>query len=254
MGDNLGEVRSSARQIARRPLPGHHEAMTQSVLDPPMKFASDGAEHYPGAALECLDTIMTAIGEVDPAKAGVRIFGRPALSRIIQPDAAIGQTAARIIGGNCHPVRALFFDKSQNANWALGWHQDRVICLRERIEIEGFGPWTVKDGMPHVAPPFDLLARMVTLRIHLDDVPRTNAPLLIAPGSHKLGRLAVDQIDTIVRACCVHACVASAGDVWAYSTPILHASERPFIPTRRRVLQVDYSADALPAGLEWAGV
>jgi hypothetical protein len=34
----------------------------------------------------------------------------------------------------------------------------------------------------YVAPPFEVLARMVTLRLHLDDVPATNAPLLVAPG------------------------------------------------------------------------
>jgi hypothetical protein len=34
-----------------------------------------------------------------------------------------------------------------------------------------------------LAPPFDLLAGMVTLRLHLDPVPATNARLLIAPGS-----------------------------------------------------------------------
>jgi hypothetical protein len=30
---------------------------------------------------------------------------------------------------------------------------------------------------------------MVTLRIHLDDTPAANAPLLIAPGSHALGKV-----------------------------------------------------------------
>lgn len=228
--------------------------MVDAVLDPPMTISSDGAEHHPGVATEWLDAIRAALGDVGPASAGVRIFDKPQLSRILQSDAAVGQIAVQIMGTESRPVRALLFDKTPDANWALGWHQDRVICVRERVEVEGFGPWTVKGATPHVAPPFDLLARMVTLRVHLDDVPATNAPLLIAPGSHKLGRVAVDQVEAAVRACGVRTCIASAGDVWAYATSILHASERPAIPAHRRVLQIDYSRDDLPGRLMWAGV
>lgn len=103
-------------------------------------------------------------------------------------------------------------------------------------------------------PPFALLSRMATLRIHLDDVPETNAPLLIAPGSHRLGRIAERQIDAVVGRCGHYICNAKTGDVWLYSTPILHGSQAASTPGRRRVLQVDYSADALPGGLEWLGV
>jgi hypothetical protein len=46
-------------------------------------------------------------------------------------------------------------------------------------------------------------------------------------------------------------CHAMAGDVWAYSTPILHMSERTRSDRRRRVLQVDFAASELPGGLEW---
>jgi len=68
-------------------------------------------------------------------------------------------------------VRAILFDKNAKTNWSLAWHQDRTICVKQRIEVDGYGPWTTKGRMQHVAPPFDLLARMLTLRVHLDDVP-----------------------------------------------------------------------------------
>ncbi len=105
--------------------------------------------------------------------------------------------------------------------------------------------------MQHVEPPFELLTRMVTLRVHLDDVPATNAPLLIAPGSHAIGRVPVNMIGNVVRDHGIIPCLADAGDVWLYSTPIIHASEAAMVPARRRVLQVDYAAEALPDGLEW---
>jgi ectoine hydroxylase-related dioxygenase (phytanoyl-CoA dioxygenase family) len=108
--------------------------------------------------------------------------------------------------------------------------------------------------MHHVAPPFDVLARMVTVRVHLDNVPATNAPLLIAPGSHRDGRVPVEAIADVVRRRGIRACVAAAGDIWAYATPILHASDAAAEPTHRRVLQLDFAAEELPGGLEWLGV
>jgi hypothetical protein len=120
--------------------------------------------------------------------------------------------------------------------------------------VPGFGPWSVKQGLIHVAPPIDLLASMVTLRAHFDPVGPGNAPLLIAPGSHRFGRVPVDEIDQVVECCGTFACLAAPGDIWAYATPILHKSDAAQDPARRRVLQVDYAASDLPGGLAWLGV
>ena len=95
---------------------------------------------------------------------------------------------------------------------------------------------------------------MLTLRLHVDPVGPGNAPLLIAPGSHRLGVLPEAAIPAAVARCGALACLADPGDVWVYATPILHASEPADAPTRRRVLQVDYAAAELPGGLEWLGV
>lgn len=126
-----------------------------------------------------------------------------------------------------HPgiaARAILFDKTAETNWSLAWHQDRTICVRERIEVKEFGPWSFRAGLHHVTPPFDLLARMVTLCVHLDDVPATNAPLLIALGPHTLGKVPVGDVEAVTARCSIVACLATAGDIWAYSTPILHTA------------------------------
>ena len=112
----------------------------------------------------------------------------------------------------------------------------------------------MKAGIPHVVPPFFILARMLTLRIHLDPVGPDNAPLLVAPGSHRLGLIAEPAIAGIVERLGVAACPAALGDAWLYAAPILHASARAARPLRRRVLQLLYSADELPGGLAWAGL
>jgi hypothetical protein len=116
----------------------------------------------------------------------------------------------------------------------------------------GFGPWSTKAGMIHVEPPFALLEGMLTLRAHVDDCGVHNAPLLAARGSHKLGRIRSADAGSVADALERLTCTAHAGDVWAYATPILHASERARRPGRRRVLQVDYCAGELPAPLRWA--
>lgn len=219
-----------------------------------MRFAEHGAVRMDAAAREELCGVALAIAQLPEDRPGLRLNGLPGLSELLDPRGAIGLCVAPFAGGSARPVRAILFDKNPSANWSLAWHQDRTICIRERRDVAGFGPWTVKSGLLHVAPPFDLLARMVTIRIHLDDVPADNAPLLIAPGSHRFGLVREDAIDAVVERCGVHACIAHAGDVWVYATPILHASEAAAAPQRRRVLQVDYAAFDLPGGLEWSGI
>jgi ectoine hydroxylase-related dioxygenase (phytanoyl-CoA dioxygenase family) len=184
----------------------------------------------------------------------VRVFGDAIPGDPLGPAGAVGRQARAVLGPAARPVRAVMFDKTASTNWAVGWHQDRTIAVRARRDAPGFGPWTIKAGVPHVEPPFEILAGMITLRLHLDDCDADNAPLLVAPGSHRLGRVpAPDAAATAARI--GHAtCLAAAGDLWIYATPILHASERARRPGRRRVLQVDYANRDLPDGLEWADV
>jgi hypothetical protein len=224
---------------------------------PPLEslhLADDGAHLFRAAVRPHLTDLLTVLADLPADLAGVRIGNLPDLRPWLAPTGPIGALASQCLGHPGRAVRAVLFDKTAATNWSLAWHQDRTICVRQRIEVADFGPWSVKAGLQHVAPPFDLLARMITLRVHLDDVPTTNAPLLIALGSHAQGRVPVAEIDALVERCDIMACLANAGDVWAYATPILHASQAASDPARRRVLQVDFSADSLPGGLEWLGV
>jgi hypothetical protein len=214
----------------------------------------DGAQLFSQAATDCLPDLFAALAGLPPEEAGTRLHGIQKLNLMLGFDGCIGTIVSRILGRPAKPVRAILFNKTLQSNWGLGWHQDRTICVRKRLDAEGFGPWSVKQGMLHVAPPFELLAQMITLRVHLDDVPETNAPLLVAPGSHMLGRIAVHDIAEAVKQCGTQVCLAKAGDIWAYSTPILHASDASKSTDGRRVLQVDYATFALPKGLEWLGI
>lgn len=218
------------------------------------RFEITGMLHFRGALKSRLDELRRAFEDLPQDAAGVRLHGISSLESMLIATGDIGSIAARVIGAKAKPVRAIAFDKSPRTNWSLGWHQDRTICVRTRLDVAGFGPWTLKAGLNHVEPPFELLAHMVTLRVHLDDVPRTNAPLLVSPGSHRFGRIPVGDVEEVVERCGIRACLAKAGDVWLYATPILHASEAASSPSHRRVLQVDFAAEPLPGGLEWLGI
>jgi len=218
-------------------------------------FARDGALRI-AAALDAalLAELARALEGVPLHHAGTRLHGVAALDPFLATSGPVGAVAVAAIGAAARPVRALLFDKTAFANWSVPWHQDRTIPVAARVDVAGFGPWTMKSGLLHVAPPYAVLVKMVTLRVHLDAVPATNAPLLIAPGSHRLGQIPERDVKAVVQRCGTAVCEAVAGDIWLYSTPILHASDPAREPRHRRVLQVDFAADDLPGGLTWLGV
>lgn len=149
------------------------------------------------------------------------------------------------------PVRAILFDKSPETNWLVPWHQDLTLALPEKREIAGFGPWSVKDGIPHVQPPVELLERMLTLRLHFDDTDETNGALRVIPGSHLQGKLSASQIQEQRDKNPECHCVVPAGGVLLMRPLLLHASSRSTRSGHRRVLHIEYAGFALPEGLHW---
>ena len=210
-------------------------------------FQCEGALRLPGlfAAGQ-----MDALYELPTDGPGVRLRD-PRLHDLIAPATTAAST---LLAAPARPVRAVLFDKTPEANWLVAWHQDRTISVQVRVETPGFGPWSRKDGALHVAPPVRVLEGMATLRIHLDPVGPGNAPLRVALGSHRIGLVPAAEAAARAAAFPQAECLAEPGDVWAYATPILHASDRSRTPARRRVLQVDYATADLPGGLAWAGV
>ena len=158
-----------------------------------------------------------------------------------------------ILGPGSFAVRGLFFDKTPTANWNLPWHQDLTIAVRARREVPGFGPWTLKGGIPHVHAPADLLARMVTIRLHLDDCGLESGPMRVLPGSHASGKLDAGAIAVWASRAGALAvdCLVPAGGVVIMRPLILHASASGTGPGHRRVIHLEYAAENLPGELEW---
>ena len=149
------------------------------------------------------------------------------------------------------PVRAIYFDKSSETNWLVPWHQDLTLALRARAEVSGFGPWSTKDGIPHVQPPIELLQQMLTVRLHLDAADESNGALRVLPGSHRLGRLSSERVQELRGQQSDFLCAVSAGDALLMRPLLLHASGRSTSTRHRRVLRIEYAAFTLPNELEW---
>lgn len=162
---------------------------------------------------------------------------------------AAGPRLGALLDPGMRPVRSILFDKTPEENWPVAWHQDLTIAVEARVEIEGYGPWSHKDGAVHVQPPVTVLASMVAARIHLDDTPEGNGALRVVPGSHTRGRLSAASVreadDEVICAC-------GAGDVVLMSLLLLHSSKRSLLPSRRRVLHFEFApAGVLDSRLSW---
>ncbi|NLT70507.1 MAG: phytanoyl-CoA dioxygenase family protein [Verrucomicrobiaceae bacterium] len=149
------------------------------------------------------------------------------------------------------PVRSILFDKTREQNWPVLWHQDLTIAVEGRAELEGFGPWSVKEGVTHVQAPSALLERMITIRIHLDLTTDRNGALKVIPGSHRLGIIPRELISGHLAGEEV-VCECGPGDVLLMSPLLLHASGRTTEPTRRRIIHFEYAPPQhLPHPITW---
>ena len=159
--------------------------------------------------------------------------------------------AKEILGESAKPVRSVFFDKLPKANWNVAWHQDTSIAVKEKQDIPGFGPWSVKQGIVHVEPPEMYLANTLTLRVHLDVANTESGVLRVIPSSHCYGRVNSKALLDIVENSEAVACHANPGDILLMNPLLFHSSRKATQPSHRRVVHIEYSNMHLPESLKW---
>lgn len=79
----------------------------------------------------------------------------------------------------------------------MTWHQDTALPLCEKREAEGWGPWSVKDGVIYAHAPTEAPEGVIALRLNLDDSKPDNDPLRGLPGTHHRGVFTDDQIHSV---------------------------------------------------------
>ena len=193
------------------------------------------------------EAFLEVLGELSGAGKRIALAGR--FRDLVTASAATA--ALRAVWPGMRPVRAVLFDKSDGTNWALPWHQDRVIAVKARAEVPGFCNWTKKAGQWHCEPPEAVLRPMLFTRFHLDAAHGAEGAMEIALGSHRRGLLTVEEAAEVARSCPGEVTDADAGDVLVLSMLTVHRSRAALRPARRRVLRVDFADFELPAPLAW---
>ncbi len=205
--------------------------------------------------------LIDAIDATGPAagrqERNSRVYAMRNLLRVVREVRQLAQSAELrslvepVLGRNARPVRGLLFDKTLDSNWKVAWHQDLSIAVRRRIDVPGFGPWSVKAGVQHVQPPVELLQQILTVRLHLDDCNTNNGPLLVLQGSHLHGTLAPHAIERMRQEVPPVECIVPRGGELLMRPLLLHASSSAKSPAHRRVIHFEYASCDLPGGLEW---
>jgi ectoine hydroxylase-related dioxygenase (phytanoyl-CoA dioxygenase family) len=186
-------------------------------------------------------------------KAGVRhVLGNHTI-RQLALDSRLVALASELLTGSAQPFKGTLFDKSSTTNWLVTWHQDLALPVRTRVDAEGWGPWSTKDGRLYARAPASALERVVALRVHLDDSTSENGPLRVLPDTHVLGRLSEGRIAELARSVHSVECLVPAGGVVAMRPLVVHASSKSTSALPRRVLHFEYTTSvAFGLGIELA--
>jgi ectoine hydroxylase-related dioxygenase (phytanoyl-CoA dioxygenase family) len=157
---------------------------------------------------------------------------------------------AEIFAATHFVVKSIYFDKPESSNWFVAYHQDLTISVKERHEVPGFGPWTVKQNQFAVQPPVELLQQNFTIRIHLNETDKSNGALRVIPGSHQKGIYRPENIDWSEEL--EQICDVPKGGIMIMRPLLLHSSSRSTGNRRRRVVHIEFAKSELPQPLEWS--
>ena len=122
----------------------------------------------------------------------------PVVDRVAH-DPRLVAIASRFLVPAAIPFRATLFDKSPDNNGLVVWHQDTALPLRERRDVSGWGPWSVKAGITYTHAPAAALSRVIALRLHIDDSGSDNGPLRVPPGTHTRGVMSDAEVALLAR-------------------------------------------------------
>jgi len=163
------------------------------------------------------------------------------------------QTSIReIFGEGFKNIKSIYFDKPEQSNWFVAYHQDLMIAADKKVEVTGYGPWTCKQGQFAVRPPLHILQNIFTIRIHLDDADYENGALKVIPASHRKGIIRTSAVKVDKRN--EKVCEVQRGGVMLMKPLLLHSSARAVNAKRRRVLHLEFSNEDLHGGLNWSEV
>ncbi|MBC7861860.1 MAG: phytanoyl-CoA dioxygenase family protein [Bacteroidia bacterium] len=207
-----------------------------------------------------IEKILSAINKADTSKQTFRkttdLFAiRQFLKEIPEPkeiifNANLKSLIKNLFGEKYFVVKSIYFDKPENSNWFVAYHQDLTISVDKKIELENFGPWTIKQEQFAVQPPLEILQNIFTIRIHLDDTDENNGALKVIAGSHLKNIYRPETIDWEKETETI--CKVPTGGIMIMKPLLLHCSGRTTNNEKRRVIHIEFSDSELPEGLKWS--
>jgi len=147
-------------------------------------------------------------------------------------------------------TKSIYFDKPEKSNWFVAYHQDLTISVDQKIEVENFENWTVKQNQFAVQPPTEILENNFTMRIHIDKTTKDNGALKVINNSHSKGILRIENLDFETEKETI--CEVEKGGIMIMKPLLFHASNKTTNNERRRVIHIEFSRQQLPNGLEWS--
>ena len=155
-----------------------------------------------------------------------------------------------ILGNDYFIVKSIYFDKPENSNWYVAYHQDLTISVDKKVDLDDFVNWTKKQNQFAVQPPLPILENIVTLRIHLDETNSENGALKVIENSHSKGIYRPENINWKSEKEII--CNVTKGGIMLMKPLLLHSSGRTTNSKKRRVIHIELSNIDLPKELKWA--
>ncbi len=146
-------------------------------------------------------------------------------------------------------TKAIYFDKTSDSNWFVGYHQDLSISVDKKNEVDNYKNWTFKKGQYGVQPPINILQETVTIRIHLDNTTKENGAIKVIPKSHSKGVIRTDADEWNIQN--EHICEVPKGGVMLMKPLTLHASSKTTNGKKRRVIHLEFNTHQLAEPLNW---
>ena len=203
------------------------------------------------AGHQCAHIAASLPALIGASRGGVRnLIGHPTVVTLLSHQ-RLGKYLWSVVGRDLVAVKATLFDKTDEANWRVQWHQDRTIAVKEKMHVAGFGPWTTKAGTVHVEAPEAVLAQMLAIRIHLDPCGAENGPLRVLPGSHRLGKLREEEIAEVVASSPAAELHVPQGGLLLMRPLLVHSSSAASAPAHRRVLHIELAPVEAISPLKW---
>ena len=201
---------------------------------------------------EQCDYIATSLPSVAEQRGGVRgLLSHPTVLQLIR-HRQLGQFLWSLTGRELVAVAARLLDSAGSSETVPQWHQDRLVAVRERLDVRGYGPWSTRVGVSHVEPPSSVLDQMVVVQVCLDHSVDDGHALRLLPGSHRAGKLTVDAIKHLVETQAPVVRALPKGSLVVMRPLLLHATSAAATPSQHyRVLQIEFAPPEAITPLQW---